>query len=66
MFFSTSRSNTSHSKTQKPCDVFAIACDLKSQLHSIEERFLKGQELCDELRRKCSELQEVLRLFEMI
>jgi hypothetical protein len=66
MLFATIRSSTSQSKASSTCDVFAVACDLKAQLHTIEERFAKGQELNEELKHKRNELQEIARLFELI
>lgn len=66
MLFGSTRSNATPTKEQSASDIFAVACDLQSQLQVIEERFAKGLETGYDLKRKKDELTEVLRLFQMI
>ncbi|KAI0094215.1 hypothetical protein BDY19DRAFT_911837 [Irpex rosettiformis] len=67
MLFGNIKSSSSSANTSSmQSDVFAVACDLQSQLHELEEWFAKGQEINGQLKDKKNELTEALRLFQII
>lgn len=49
-----------------PVDVFAAAQELESKLHALETRCCEAERVGEELRKRRSELQHVLEVFETI
>ncbi|EKM52782.1 uncharacterized protein PHACADRAFT_100911 [Phanerochaete carnosa HHB-10118-sp] len=53
------------STSLSPCDVFATACELKTQLATLERRCAENAKVGNELRQRRTELQVSLRALEV-
>jgi hypothetical protein len=57
---------TLSSTSISPCDIFAIACELKTQMQTLEGRNEQNEKVGEEFKKRRRELQDILRLFEAI
>lgn len=62
----TTSGGTPPTNALTPCDVFALACELRNQLHAIEDRQEKVKDYAEQLKNRSVELQHVLDVFQLV